>query len=231
MNGTFLAFMVFLEGLASFLSPCILPLIPVYMAYFAGQTADELIQQRPDSYRWIGLNALAFVLGFSFVFISMGAAASSIGRFFIAYRDIIRRISGVLIILFGLFHIGLISIGLLNREKRLNIKLKDPGIVMSFVVGLGFGLGWTPCIGPMLASVLILAGQADTIAKGTALLAIYSAGLGLPFVVLAFGIKALWRPLRKLSKYMNIIRAVSGGLMIVIGVLIFFNRLDFIGGF
>ena len=229
MEGILLSFMVFFEGLASFLSPCFFPIVPVYMVYLTGQTADDLIQ-RPGSYRRLGLNALAFVLGFSFVFIAMGAAASSLGRFFIAYRDIIRRVSGILIILFGLFHLGLVSFRLLDQEKRLNVKLKEPGLVTSFLVGLGFSLGWTPCIGPMLASVLILAGQADTVAKGTGLLAVYSAGLGLPFIVLALGIKVFWRPIRKLYKYMNIIRGVSGVLLIVMGVLIFFNRLSFLGG-
>ena len=106
----------------------------------------------------------------------------------------------------------------------------NPGIVTSILVGFGFGLGWTPCIGPMLASALILAGQADTIAKGIGLLAVYSAGLGLPFIVLAFGIKVIWNHLRKLNKYINTIRVVSGALLIVVGVLIFFNKLNLIGG-
>jgi len=229
MQDILLVLMIFFEGVASFLSPCVLPLIPVYMGYLTGQTVDDLML-RPKSYKWVGLNAVAFVLGFSFVFIAMGAAASSLGSFFTTHRDIIRKISGALIVFFGLFHTGILPIGFLNREKRFSLKKMNPGIVTSILVGFGFGLGWTPCIGPMLASALILAGQADTIAKGIGLLAVYSAGLGLPFIVLAFGIKVIWNHLRKLNKYINTIRVVSGALLIVVGVLIFFNKLNLIGG-
>ena len=142
MEGILLSFMVFFEGLASFLSPCVLPLVPVYMVYLTGQTADDLIQ-RPGSYRRLGLNALAFVLGFSFVFIAMGQQPA-LWEGFHCVSDIIRRVSGILIILFGLFHLGLVSFRLLDQEKRLNVKLKEPGLVTSFLVGLGFSLGGRP---------------------------------------------------------------------------------------
>nr|WP_243426527.1 cytochrome c biogenesis CcdA family protein [Caldicoprobacter guelmensis] len=219
--------MVFVEGVASFLSPCVLPLIPVYLAYLTGQSIENLFKEPSKAYYKGVLNAFLFVAGFSIVFISMGAVASSFGRFLVEYRDVIRRISGVLIVLFGLFHVGLIPIPFLNYEKRFNIGIGGPGFVTSILMGMGFGFGWTPCVGPMLASALVMASQAHTIGEGIGLLAIYSLGLGLPFMVLALGIRVLWKPVKKVYKYMDVIRWISGGLLIIIGLLIFFNRLAF----
>lgn len=222
-------FMVFVEGLASFFSPCVLPLIPVYLAYLTGQNVDNLLRSTSKSYRTLVLNALLFVIGFSFVFISMGTAASSFGRVIVKHKDVIRMISGALIVFFGLFHIGLIPIPFLNYEKRFKTSIDGPGFLTSIIAGMGFGLGWTPCIGPMLASVLVMASQTPSIGKGMGLLAVYSLGLGLPFVTLTACMPVLWTPLKKLYKYMDIIRWISGGLLIIIGLLIFFNRLAFLG--
>lgn len=222
-------FMVFLEGLASFLSPCVLPLVPVYLAYLTGHSVDNLLQGNPKSYRAVVLNAILFVIGFSFVFISMGTVASSFGRFLVKHRDIIRRISGALIAFFGLFYIGLMPIPFLNYEKRFETRFDRPGFITSIITGMGFGFGWTPCVGPMLASVLVMASQTRTIGQGMGLLAVYSLGLGLPFVVLAAGMRILWGPIKKLYKYMGVIRWISGILLIIIGLLIFFNRLAFLG--
>jgi len=222
-------FMVFVEGVASFLSPCVLPLIPVYLAYLTGQSVDNLLQGSSRAYRTVVLNALLFVIGFSFVFVSMGAAASSFGRFLVKHREVMRKISGVLIILFGLFHTGLIPVPFLNYEKRFKVNVNGTGFIASVIMGMGFGFGWTPCVGPMLASVLLMASQARTVAGGMGLLAVYSLGLGLPFMALAVGIRVLWNPIKKLYKYMDAIRWVSGGLLIIIGLLIFFNRLAFLG--
>lgn len=222
-------FLVFAEGIASFLSPCVLPLIPVYLAYLTGQSVENLLHGSSKAYRSVVLNALLFVIGFSFVFISMGTVASSFGRFLGEHKDIMRKISGALITFFGLFHMGLIPISFLNYEKRFNTKINNPGFITSLIMGMGFAFGWTPCVGPMLASVLVMASQARTIAEGMGLLAVYSLGLGLPFMALAAGIRVLWKPIKKLYKYMDIIRWASGGLLVIIGLLIFFNRLAFLG--
>jgi cytochrome c-type biogenesis protein len=222
-------FMVFVEGVASFLSPCVLPLIPVYLAYLTGQSVDNLLQGSSRACRTVVLNALLFVIGFSFVFISMGTVASSFGKFLVEHRDVMRKISGALIVFFGLFHTGLIPIPFLNYEKRFKVNINSPGLITSIIMGMGFGFGWTPCVGPMLASVLVMASQARTVAEGMGLLAVYSLGLGLPFMALAVGIRVLWDPIKKLYRYMDAIRWVSGGLLIITGLLIFFNRLAFLG--
>ncbi len=222
-------FMVFVEGVASFVSPCVLPLIPVYLAYLTGQSVDNLLHGTFRAYRTVVLNALLFIIGFSLVFIAMGTVASSLGKFIALHRDVIRKVSGALIVFLGLFHMGIIPIPFLNYERRLNINLGSPGFITSIVMGIGFGLGWTPCIGPMLASVLVMASQARTVGAGMGLLAVYSLGLGLPFVALAAGIRVLWKPIKKLYKYMDAIRWISGGLLVIIGLLIFFNKLAFLG--
>jgi cytochrome c-type biogenesis protein len=229
MGDTAFVFMVFLEGLASFLSPCVLPIVPLYMAYLSGNTVDALIQDS-KSYRMVVVNAFIFVLGFSLVFILMGAAASSLGKFLIRYKDAIRKISGILIVVFGLFHMGVVPINFLNYQKRLNINVKRSGVTASLLVGLGFGLGWTPCVGPMLASVLLMAGQAPTVAAGMRLLAVYSIGLGIPFIVLAAGIKVVWANIKWLYKYMDAVKIASGSVLVVIGLLIFFNKIGIFGG-
>ncbi len=222
-------FMVFVEGVASFLSPCVLPLIPIYLAYLTGQSVDNLLQRPSRAYSTVVLNALLFVVGFSFVFISMGTVASSFGKFLVEYKGVIRKISGALVVFFGLFHMGLIPISFLNYEKKFKANVNSPGLITSVVMGMGFACGWTPCVGPMLASVLVMASQARTVGEGIGLLVVYSLGLGLPFVVLAAGMRVLWKPIKKLYKYMDIIRWVSGGILIIIGLLIFSNRLAFLG--
>jgi cytochrome c-type biogenesis protein len=217
---------VFLEGVASFLSPCVLPLIPAYLTYLTGQTMETLVQDA-KTYRTVIWNALAFILGFSVIFIALGAAATSFGKFLVSYREVIRKVSGVLIIILGLFQMEIIKIGFLNYEKRLKVNPKAPGFITSVIMGVGFGFGWTPCIGPILASVLMMASQAKTLGLGMALLAVYSMGLALPFFILALGIKVVWNPLRRLYKYMNVIRLVSGVLLVFMGLVIFFNWLSF----
>jgi len=180
MDGQFFFITVFLQGIASFLSPCVLPLIPAYLTYMTGQSI-EIMMKDSKAHRALILNSIAFVAGFSLVFISLGAIATSLGKFLQVHRDIIRKISGILIIFFGLFHSGVIPVSFLNYEKRLQIRADTPGIITSFLIGIGFSFGWSPCIGPVLTSVYIMASQASTVFAGIALLAVYVAGLGLPF--------------------------------------------------
>lgn len=227
MDGQFFFITVFLQGIASFLSPCVLPLIPAYLTYMTGQSI-EIMMKDSKAHRTLILNSIAFIVGFSLVFVLLGAIATSLGKFLQVHRDIIRKVSAILIIFFGLFHSGIIPVPFLNYEKRLQIKADTPGIISSFLIGIGFSFGWSPCIGPVLTSVYIMASQARTVATGMALLAVYALGLGLPFLLIAFGLKFLWKYIQKLYKHMKMVKIISGLLLIVIGIMIYFNAFYFL---
>jgi cytochrome c-type biogenesis protein len=220
---------VFLEGVASFLSPCVLPLIPAYLTYLTGKSAEAMIKDS-KAHRVLILNSLAFILGFSLTFIALGAAATTLGKFLIRHQPTIQKISGVMIIFFGLFHTGLIPLRFLNYEKRLQLGTRTPGFATSFLIGFGFGFAWTPCNGPILASVLMMAGSTQSLAAGAALLAVYSLGLGLPFFLIAVGLRIIWKHFKAIYRYMKVIKIVSGILLVIIGVLIYFNRLSLLVG-
>ncbi len=215
---------VFLEGLASFLSPCVLPLIPVYLTYLTGQSVQDIGEDSSKSK--LMLNSIGFVLGFSIVFIALGAAATSLGKFLRQHQYIIRKISGILIIVFGLFHAGFVDIPFLNREKRRQIqKSNAPSFITSILIGMGFSFGWTPCIGPILTSVLLMASNVETLSAGMGLLGVYSLGLGVPFIVMALLMGTMWDRFKNLYKYMDLIKKISGILLMLIGILMFFNIL------
>ena len=229
MEGLLSFVTVFFQGVASFLSPCVLPLIPAYLTYMTGQSIEMMIEDR-KAHRKLIINALAFIMGFSLVFVLLGIVATSIGKFLQANRDIIRKISGILIIFFGLFHTGPIPIKFLSYERRLSIGQRNPGLISSFLIGVGFSFGWSPCIGPVLASVYIMASQAETMPRGMSLLIVYAIGLGLPFFLIAVGLKYVWKRLQGLYKHMQLIKVISGILLIVIGVMIYFNGFYFLTG-
>ena len=201
--------------------PHVSPLIPAYMTY-SGQSAEVMAQDK-KAHRNLIFNALAFILGFTIIFVLMGAAATRLGSLLLRHQHLIRKISGILIIIFGLFHAGWIPIRLLNYERRLQVMPERQGLLSSLLIGMGFSVGWTPCIGPILTSVLILAANTQTLASGMLLLAIYALGLGLPFLALAVGIRYLWKYLNILNKHMGAIKKISGIILIIIGILIFFN--------
>lgn len=221
---------VFLEGLASFLSPCVLPLIPVYLIYLTGQSAPAIVQD-PKAQRMLLWNGTAFVAGFSLIFILMGATATGLGKFLLMNNQLFRQLSGLLVILFGLFTMGVLPISFLNYEKRLQVSPRAPGLFTSLLMGMGFSLGWTPCIGPILSSVLILAGQSATLWQGMGLLAVYSLGLALPFLILTVFLKYLWQYFQGLYKYMKVIKVVSGTLLVVMGILIWNNTFGYLATF
>lgn len=227
MGNRFFFITVFLQGIASFLSPCVLPLIPAYLTYMTGQSI-EIMMEDSKAHRALIFNSIAFVAGFSLVFVLLGAVATSLGQFLQAYRDIIRKISAILIIFFGLFHTGLIPVPFLNYEKRLQIKPAAPGVISSFLIGVGFSFGWSPCIGPVLTSVYIMASQVSTVAKGMALLAVYALGLGLPFFLIALGLRFLWKYFEKLYKHMKLVKTISGGILVIVGIMIYFNVFYFL---
>lgn len=216
----------FLYGLLSFFSPCVLPLIPSYFCFITGLSLEEL-GAVPDASirRKIMLSTLAFVLGFSLVFIILGASASYLGGLLSQHKGTIRIIGGALIVIFGLHLTGLIRIPAFQFEKRLQIKKKPLHFLGTFVIGMAFGAGWTPCIGPILGSLLIMAQDKETVGQGVRLLCIYSAGLALPFMVLSVLINYLLAFTRKAVKVVRYANPVAGGLLIATGILLVTNKL------
>jgi cytochrome c-type biogenesis protein len=212
----------FIAGLLSFLSPCVLPLVPPYLCYLGGMTVEQLADAqaaRTASSRRVFWAALAFVLGFSTVFISLGATATFIGQFVAHYMDILAKIAGAVIIVLGLHFLGLFRIALLFREMRFHIASKPAGLAGAYVVGLAFAFGWTPCVGPVLAAVLFVAGTEESIWQGTSLLATYSAGLGIPFLAAAFAAGPFLKFMRRFRGGVRIVEQVLGGALVVTGVL------------
>jgi cytochrome c-type biogenesis protein len=234
-NVTLLA--AFGAGLLSFISPCVLPLIPGYLSYISGMSLDEMrgtgsggtvgavaVAAPPDARRRVVLASLAFILGFSIVFVSLGASASAIGRFMMARLDVLGRIAGAIIIIFGLHTMGILRIEWLYQEKRVQTNKRPAGFVGAMLVGIAFAFGWTPCIGPILAGILAIAATQDTIGNGVRLLSAYSLGLAVPFFATALAINRFFAAFAKIRRHYHKIELASGALLIVIGVLIFTNR-------
>ncbi|MFO7557577.1 MAG: cytochrome c biogenesis protein CcdA [Desulfobacterales bacterium] len=215
-----------LAGLASFFSPCILPLIPAYFSFITGLSMEELIEGKASSLRIkILISTLLYVSGFSFVFILLGASASYLGSFIFEYRNVITKIGGVIIILFGIHLTGLIRIRYLNVEKRLHLQKKPLHFLGTFFIGMAFGAGWSPCIGPLLGSILIIAGSQETVRTGVLLLVVYSAGLAVPFILISIFINFLLVFIKKAIRIIRYVNAVAGVLLIIIGLLLLTDNL------
>ncbi|UCE17718.1 MAG: cytochrome c biogenesis protein CcdA [Gemmatimonadota bacterium] len=224
-------FAAFIAGVISFGSPCVLPLVPAYISVISGISLDELKGGHDKKLVWrkVSLNSIAFILGFSTVFVLLGASATVAGQFLLSKLTVITKIAGVLIIIFGLHTIGLFRLKFLYYEKRFQAQQKSVGLLGSFVIGLAFAFGWTPCIGPILAAILIVAGTQETVLQGISLLAIYSLGLGLPFFITGLSINFFLGMFSKMKwKFFRTIEIVSGVFLIVVGVLIFTNYLSII---
>ncbi|MBW1897622.1 MAG: cytochrome c biogenesis protein CcdA [Deltaproteobacteria bacterium] len=220
-----------LAGLASFLSPCVLPLIPAYFTFITGLSLEELTEGKASAMRIkIIISTILYVSGFSFVFILLGASASYLGSFIFEYRNIIMKVGGVVIILFGIHLTGLISIRYLNVEKRLHLQKKPLHFLGAFLIGMAFGAGWSPCIGPLLGSILIIAGSQETVRTGVLLLAVYSAGLAVPFILISIFINFLLVFIKKAVRFIRYINAVAGVLLIIIGLLLLTDKLFLITG-
>jgi cytochrome c-type biogenesis protein len=221
-------FGAFLAGLLSFFSPCVLPLTPIYVAQLVGPSVWRTERVKPNGSglrRETLLHAAAFVGGFSLVFIALGATASALGAFLAAHAETLRQIGGALLIVFGLYVVGVLRIPLLDRERRFSLRFGQASYPASFAVGMAFGLGWTPCVGPILAGILLIAAQAATLQYGVLLLATYSLGLGIPFLALGIGFETIAPRLKRLSPYLPLIERGTGVLLILMGVVIFFNWL------
>lgn len=223
---------VFAAGLASFFSPCVLPLIPAYISYIAGFSLEELKDQ--DSGRvWPKVlgSTLLFVLGFTVAFTAMGATASSLGTLLSQYRTVIEKIAGTVIVLFGLQVMGLFQIKYLQLEKRVTFKKRPWGLAGAFVIGLAFAVGWTPCIGPILASVLLYASTAESVWQGMGLLTIYSLGLGIPFILVGLGISRFLAFFDWFKKRMRAVEIIAGFILILLGVLVLTGNFATLTGF
>ena len=224
-------FFVFLAGLLSFLSPCVLPIVPGYLCFLAGTSLDKLTDDETKKTISVFKYAVAFVLGFSTVFTLLGATASSISNLLYEYLDYFRIAAGIIIILFGIHFTHLIQLNFLNRDTRFQINNFKPGLIGSYIVGISFAFGWTPCIGPILGSVLSVAASSDSIYFGVWLLLTYSAGLGIPFLLAAAGIGYFLKFLVSIRSYIRPIEIFTGLLLILFGVLILTNRMQEIAFF
>jgi cytochrome c-type biogenesis protein len=206
----------FAAGLLSFLSPCVLPLVPSYIGFLTGMTLPEMAGRR----RTALVHALLFVAGFSLVFILLGASATALGRALNYYQVWLQRVGGALIILFGLLCLGLFKGGLLTQERRLHLERKPVGYLGSALVGMAFGAGWTPCIGPVLGGILGLAATSTDVSRGVLLLAVYSAGLALPFLIAAVAVDSFLAWFQRFRRYLPWVMRLSGLLLVFVGLLL-----------
>jgi cytochrome c-type biogenesis protein len=219
----------FVAGLASFLSPCVLPLVPGYISMLSGVSIEELKREAKGEILWRVLrNSLAFIAGFSLVFVILGASATWVGRFLLAQRTTFNIIAGLIVIIFGLHLTGLIKIPLLYREARLDTGAPRRSLGGAFLLGFAFAFGWTPCIGPILAAILAVAAQRETVFQGMFLLAIYSAGLAIPFLLTSLGLSTFLRFYGGFRKHLQVVEVLSGVLLVALGALMFFNKLTII---
>src|SRR5918993_1650163 len=227
----------FAAGVLSFISPCVLPLIPGYLSFVSGVTLDDMRGTSTAAVAPVGARrravtmSVAFVLGFSLVFISLGASATAIGTLLMEHLQLLGKIAGVIIILFGLHMMGVLKIGWLYNEKRVQTNKKPAGFFGAILVGIAFAFGWTPCIGPILSAILFVAAAQETVGEGVQLLAVYSAGLGVPFIATSLAINQFLAASARIRKHYHTIEVVSGMLMIIVGVLIFTNKFTVIARF
>ena len=211
----------FLAGVLSFFSPCILPLIPAYFTFITGFSLEELTGDNNKAIRnRVFLSTIFYVIGFSSVFILMGASASFIGGVIYTYKDFIRIVGGILIIILGVHLTGIIRIPVLDYEKRIHFNKRPLHFLGVFVIGMAFGVGWSPCIGPLLGAVLIIAGSQETVWHGIVLLSIYSVGLAIPFVIISIFINLVLVFVKKASRVMKFLNPAAGILLILVGLLL-----------
>jgi len=210
------ALLVFIEGFLAFISPCILPLLPVYIVYLAGKKDEE-------NKKTLILNTLGFILGFTIVFVAMGATASGIGCLLASHKLLVQQISGIIIIVFGLHYMGVLKIGFLNRDRRFSAKTDNLTVLSSVLFGMAFSLGWTPCIGPLLGAALTMAASKDTIWHGMLLLLVFSAGLGIPFFLAALLMEKLKSVFDFFKRHLRAITFISGLLLIIVGAAFLLN--------
>jgi len=223
----------FLAGLLSFLSPCVLPLVPSYLMYITGLSLNQLTDsvERHRERTTIVVNALLFIIGFSLVFIAFGASASLVGRMLTDYQQLIRQVGGVFVILFGLYLMGILKLRFLMSEKRIHLRSRPAGYAGSLLIGATFAAGWTPCVGPVLGTMLMYASTTDTLADGVTLLAFYSFGLGLPLFAAAIGMDRFLAGFKHFRGYVGVMSSISGVFLVIFGLAIYSDSLTLITSF
>lgn len=217
----------FTAGMVSFVSPCVLPLVPGYVSFVAGSSLDELQGGRAARLHALGL-AIVFVLGFSTVFVALGASATALGNLLLSYRYELGVVAGIVVVLFGLHMLGITPLRLMDRDTRFQPELGGGRIASAFLLGVAFAFGWTPCIGPVLGAILTLSASTADVGKGTILLAVYSLGLGLPFLLAALFMGSLLQRLRALGRVGSTVQRVAGGLLLLMGLLMITGQLEVI---
>jgi len=227
-NVTLLA--AFAAGFLSFVSPCVLPLIPGYISFVSGVSLEEMRggDARAASRGQVFSTSVAFVIGFSIVFIALGATATAVGKFLFARLPLFSKIAGVILIVIGLHTMGAFRLTFLEAEKRVQAQRKPAGPIGAMLVGIAFAFGWTPCIGPILAGILAVAGSRNSVSEGIVLLAVYSLGLGIPFLITSLAINQFFTFSKRVRRYYHAIEVASGALLIAIGVLILTGQLTLI---
>ena len=217
-------FGAFVAGLLSFVSPCVLPLIPAYISFLGGASLGQLTEEGgvdSATQRRVFYSAFAFVLGFSTIFISLGATATALSTLIAQHSLLLSQIAGTILVIFGLHYMGVFRIGFLNFEKRFHLENKPAGLIGSYILGLAFAFGWTPCVGPILASVLMVAASGVSTSYGVLLLTVYAAGLGIPFLIAAFAVKPFMAFISRFKKQMRKIEITISVLLIITGIAIF----------
>jgi cytochrome c-type biogenesis protein len=219
----------FLAGLLSFVSPCLLPLIPAYFVFISGYSIEEMTENPDAAVRKRIVSAtVSFVLGFSVVFVLMGASASLVGGLIVQYKEIIRIVGGLLIIGLGVHMTGIIRFSRLEKDKRITVRKKPLHLAGIFMVGMAFAAGWSPCIGPLLGSILVIAGTSETMGQGVWLLGIYSAGLAIPFILISIFVPAMLKIVKGAAKTLRYAGPVAGTLLILVGVLLMTDSFGFL---
>ena len=224
----FYLFTAFGGGVISFLSPCVLPIVPAYLGLVTGLTVGELEDPRPRMLGRIAFDTAMFVLGFTVVFVAAGASATALGRFLYEHAPIVEKIAGTLLVVFGLHMMGVFRIRLLESDKRIHTQKKPAGPLGAFLVGTAFAFAWTPCIGPILGGILAMASSRNSVGEGMQMLAAYSLGLGVPFLLTSVAINQFFSAAAKIRRHYRLIELISGGLLIVVGLLIFFDQFTLI---
>jgi len=221
----------FVAGLFSFLSPCVLPLVPGYVSLISGVGIEELKSQETRLLRKVMLNSAAFIVGFSTVFITLGAISTEIGQVMARYKSVLAQVAGVVIILFGLHLTGILRINALYSDKRLHNMKGGSTVGGAFLIGFAFAFGWTPCVGPILSVILGFAAAQDSVAKGVLLLTIYSMGLAVPFLLTSLGIGRFLKFYSRFRSHMHALEVASGGLLIALGILLVFGRFTLLANY
>lgn len=212
----------FVEGVLTFISPCILPMLPIYFIYLAGEDGGEASEKNNKKRRLV-INSIGFVIGFTMIFVLFGATATSLGSFFKEQKDILKIISGIVVFIFGLNFTGIIKIGLLNKQKRFDFQFKKLNFLKSIIFGMVFSFAWSPCVSAFLASVLARAGVSDTLMEGMLLLFIYSIGLGIPFIISAIAFENIKGVFKAIQRHNRIISIISGILLMLAGLALILN--------